>query len=80
MVSATRMVVMVLLSVAMSACGKNNEPMPKAVEQKAVNDKSVRDNPVWGAQVQALDKAKGVQGTIDQQAEDARKKIDDSSK
>ena len=80
MVSAPRIAVMVFLAVTMSACGKNKEPMPKTIEQKAADDKSVRDNAVWGAQVQALDKAKGVQATIDQQAEDARKKIDDSIK
>ena len=80
MVSAARMMIMVLLGVTMSACGKNKEPMPKTIEQKTADDKSVRDNAVWGAQVQALDKAKGVQAAIDQQAEDARKKIDDSSK
>ncbi len=67
---------------ALGACGKT-EPA-KTGEQRAAdktaNDKAVRDNAVWGNQVKALDKAKAVQGTVDAQAEDARKKIEDSSK
>ena len=88
MVNALRHIA-ILLALALAvltlgACGKKSEPLPKTTEERAADkaaaEKSVRDNAVWGAQVQSLDKAKGVQATVDTQAEDTRKKIEDSSK
>jgi hypothetical protein len=80
MVITLRIIVIAFIGAALGACSKTSEPTPKTAEQRAAektsNDKSVRDNAVWGTQVQALDKAKDVQKAADQQAEDTRKKIE----
>ena len=65
------------------ACGKQQEP-PKTTEQiQAERDaaiKRTRENPVYGDQLKSLDKAKGVQDTVNKQAEDAAKKLDEQTK
>lgn len=72
------------LILSLGACSKKVEEKPKTAEQlqaeKAAVDKSVRDNPVYGNQIKALDKAKEVQKTVDAQAEEQAKKIDDATK
>ncbi len=72
------------LVLSLSACSKKVEEKPKTAEQlqaeKAAVDKSVRDNPVYGNQIKALDQAKEVQKTVDAQAAEQAKKIDDATK
>jgi len=73
---------------SLGACSKKVEDKPKTAAQpeaekqaeKAAVDKSVRDNPVYGNQIKALDKAKEVQKTVEAQAEEQAKKIDDATK
>lgn len=69
---------------SLGACSKKVEDKPKTAAQpeaeKAAVDKSVRDNPVYGDQIKALDKAKEVQKTVEAQAEEQAKKIDDATK
>ena len=43
-------------------------------------EKMVRDNPVYGEQIKALDKAKEMQKAVDAQAAENTKKIDDVTK
>ncbi len=64
-----RLVPLVLVaSCALAACGKSPPPAPVEPPQK---QKTVFDD-----QLKALDKAKGVQGTVDQQHQDADKKLE----
>ncbi len=80
----TRAIALAVLAstLMLGACSKATpaKTSEERAAEKAASDKSVRDNAVWGTQVKTLDKAKDVQGTLDTQAEDARKKIEDSSK
>lgn len=88
MVIFTRSSIAFLLASSMilslGACSKKVEDKPKTAAQlqaeKAAVDKSVRDNPVYGDQIKALDKAKEVQKTVEAQAEEQAKKIDDATK
>ena len=77
--------VLLVLAVAMTvvACGKSADAPTKTAEQaKAEKDaasKAVRDNPVYGEQFKALDKAKEAAAAADeatQKTEDALKKAD----
>ncbi len=80
---ATLLLALAVASLMLGACSKKAEPAKSAEEraaEKAANDKSVRDNAVWGTQVQALDKAKATRSAVEQQADEAAKKIEDSSK
>ncbi len=76
-------VVMVVLLVAASGCGKK-EPTAKSAEQraaeKATDHKTTRDNPVYGDQVKALDAAKETQKALDEAAAANAKKIDEMVK
>ena len=70
-----------IAAIAFTACGKKADAPQTEAEAKASKDagaKSVRDNAVWGTQVQAHDKAKDVQKTMDKQFEDTQKKIDEA--
>ncbi len=88
MVIFTRCAITLLTIIAFAACSKKVEDKPKTAAQpeaekqaeKAAVDKSVRDNPVYGDQIKALDKAKEVQKTVEAQAEEQAKKIDDATK
>lgn len=84
MVIFLRMMVATLAVLSITACSKKTEDKPKTVEQqqaeKAAADKAVRDNVVYGNQIKALDKAKDVQKTVDAQAEEQAKKIDEATK
>ena len=65
------------------ACGKQQEPSKTAEQIQAERDaatKRTRENPVYGDQLKSLDKAKGVQDTVNKQAEDAAKKLDEQTK
>ena len=84
MVIFLRMMVAMLAVLSITACSKKVEDKPKTAEQlqaeKAAADKAVRDNVVYGNQIKALDKAKDVQKTVDAQAEEQAKKIDEATK
>ncbi len=77
-------------TLSLSACGKKTEETAnqisttKTAEQlkaeKAASDKVVRDNPVYGDQVKALDAAKEVAKAAEAQAAEAAKKIDEATK
>ena len=71
-----RFAVALIAVLTLVSCGK---PVKTAEQLKTEQDqaaKATRDNPVWGAQVKALDKAKD---TADAAA-DATKKVDDALK
>ena len=56
----TRIVVALFTCCLLISCGKK-EPVKTAEQEKAEQDKAAkttRDNPVWGEQVKAIDKAK----------------------
>ncbi len=58
----TRIVVALFMGCLLISCGKK-EPVKTAEEQKAEMDKAAkmtRDNPVYGDQLKAMDKAKAV--------------------
>lgn len=69
---------------AAAGCGKKAAEPAKTADQvsaeKAATEKRVRENAVWGEQVKALDKAKDVQKSVDSQAAETAKKIDDLAK
>lgn len=69
----------VSLTASLTACGKKTEP-PKTAEQlkaeKEATAKTVRDNPVWGDQVKAMDKAKAVTDQAVKAQEEQLKKAD----
>jgi hypothetical protein len=70
-----------LLALAvLGACKPRQEPMPKTEAEKSADGRAVRDNAVWGAQVQALDKAKAIDPASSQAADEARRKIDEAIK
>jgi predicted small lipoprotein YifL len=70
-------VAIAMLSLSLTACGRKAEEAPKTAEQlQAERDKTaktVRENPVYGDQVKAMDKAKAV-------TDDANKAVDDKLK
>lgn len=64
---------------ALGACGKNDSAPQTAEQAKAAQDataKAVRDNPVYGDQVKAMDKAKAAAAATGE----ATKKVDDATK
>lgn len=64
---------------ALGACSKTDSTPQTAEQAKAEKDaaaKSVRDNPVYGDQVKAMDKAKAAAAA----AGEATKKVDDATK
>jgi hypothetical protein len=79
-----RILLVLILAMTLSACGKNAEAPGKTAEQeKAEKDaasKAVRDNPVYGDQFKALDKAKATAAAADESAkktEEALKKAEE---
>lgn len=73
-----RFAVAVIAALALISCSKK-EPVKTAEQVKIEQDqaaKATRDNPVWGAQVKALDKAKDTAAA----AAEATKKVDDALK
>ncbi len=74
----TRLVVALFTALLLISCSKK-EPVKTAEQLKTEQDqaaKATRDNPVWGAQVKALDKAKDTAAA----AAEATKKVDDALK
>ena len=75
---------MIAMAMTLSACGKKAEPAKTAEEQKAEKDaaaKMVRDNPVYGDQFKAMDKAKATAdqaANATQKTEDALKKAEET--
>ena len=73
------LIVAVAVAMALGACGKKAEPTKTADQEKAEKDaatKTVRDNPVYGDQFKALDKAKATAA----EAEAASKKTEEALK
>lgn len=80
----TRILVVLIVAMTFSACGKKADVPTKTAEQeKAEKDaatKAVRDNPVYGDQFKSLDKAKATAAAADEAAkktEDALKKAEE---
>jgi hypothetical protein len=72
------------VAVAITGCGKQAEPPAKTADQvaaeKAAIEKRVRENTVYGEQVKSLDKAQDMQKSLDAQAAETAKKIDELAK
>jgi mRNA-degrading endonuclease toxin of MazEF toxin-antitoxin module len=83
-VTHSKILLLIFLACTMVACSKKVEEKPKTAEQiqteKAAAEKMVRDNPVYGEQIKALDKAKEMQKAMDALAAENAKKIDDVTK
>lgn len=82
---AMRILAVLILAMTLAACGKKTEAQAKTTEQaqaeKDAATKAVRDNPVYGDQFKALDKAKAAAAASDEAAkktEDALKQMDNS--
>ncbi|MBL0122672.1 MAG: hypothetical protein IPP88_08025 [Betaproteobacteria bacterium] len=80
---AMRILAVLILAMTFAACGKKIEAPAKTTEQtqaeKDAATKAVRDNPVYGDQFKALDKAKATAAASDEAAkktEDALKQMD----
>jgi len=77
---AMRILAVLILALALGGCGKKAEAPAKTAEQvKAEKDaatKAVRDNPVYGEQFKALDKAKETAAA----SEEAAKKTEEALK
>ena len=74
----TRLLVALFTALLLISCSKK-EPVKTAEQLKIEQDqaaKATRDNPVWGEQVKALDKAKDTAAA----AAEATKKVDDALK
>jgi FlaG/FlaF family flagellin (archaellin) len=73
-----------MVAAAITGCGKQAEPPAKTADQitteKAAAEKRVRENAVWGEPVKSLDKAQDVQKSLDTQAAETAKKIDELAK
>ena len=84
MVNVAKFAALLFAALTIVACGKKVEEKPKTAEQlqseKAATDKIVRDNPVYGDSIKALDKAKEIQKTTEAQAAEAAKKMDEATK
>ncbi len=84
MVTHIKILLLICLACTMVACSKKSEDKPKTAEQtqaeKAAAEKMVRDNPVYGEQIKALDKAKEMQKNMDALAAENAKKIEDVTK
>lgn len=64
-------------------CGKKEPPAKTAEQVKAEKDtatKASRENPVYGNQLQAHDKAKELADQANKQAEETKKKIDEQTR
>lgn len=79
-----KILLLICFAFAITACSKKVEDKAKSIEQtqaeNAAAAKMVRDNPVYGEQIKALDKAKEMQKAMDALAAENAKKIDDVTK
>lgn len=84
MVAMGKISLLICIVLTMAACSKKVEDKPKTIEQtqaeKAAAEKMVRDNPVYGEPIKALDKTKEMQKAMDALAAENAKKIDDATK
>ena len=84
MVKTVRILLLISLACTIVACSKRTEDKPKTAEQtqaeKVAAEKMVRDNPIYGEQIKALDKAKETQKAMYALAAENAKKIDDVTK
>lgn len=72
--------VVVALALALAACGKKEVPPPSAEQtkaDKAAAAKAARDNPVYGSQLKAMDKAAEVSRAA---ADDAARRTAEAEK
>ena len=68
---------LLLALASLAACSKK-EPPKTAEQQKVERDaaaKTTRENPVWGEQVKALDKAKAISEKIEKSTEEKLKEV-----
>ena len=80
---ALRIFAFAVLALALAGCGKMEPPAKTAEQLKAEVDastKASRENPVYGNQLQAHDKAKELADQANKQAEESKKKIDELTK
>ena len=74
-----RIIGTMVFALMLAACGKSSEPTKTAEQQKTEKDaasKAVRDNPVYGDQFKAMDKAKASTEEAVKKSEDAMKKAE----
>lgn len=80
MVTKLILVAAVLVAtLALGACGKKDNTVQTPEQAKAEKDaaaKAVRDNPVYGDQFKAMDKAKAVTDDATKKSDEALKKAD----
>ena len=72
-------------ALALAGCGRKDDPAAtqSAAERQAEKDaatKRTRENAVFGDQLKSLDKAKGVQDTLNKAAEERSKAAEDQNK
>ena len=73
--------VIALMALGAAACGKKVDTPPSAEQAKAEKDaaaKAVRDNPVYGDQFKAMDKAKATADEATKKTEDVLKKAEEA--
>ncbi len=78
-----RIVLAVTTAAALAACGKPTDPPKTAEQQKAEKDaaiKTTRENPVYGDQLKAMDKAKAATEEAAKKREEAVGTADDKLK
>jgi hypothetical protein len=80
MVKRTGILIVAAL-ITLAGCGKKEEARQTPEQTKAEKDaatKAVRDNPVYGDQFNAMDKAKATADEASKKAEDALKKAEEA--
>lgn len=88
MVSRAVALGLITVSLTVVGCGKKTEAPAKSADQisaeKSAEDKRVADavraNPVYGEKIKALDTAKEMQKSLDAQAAESAKKLDELTK
>jgi ABC-type glycerol-3-phosphate transport system substrate-binding protein len=83
MVKTSILLSAVAVSLTLAACGKPADPPKTAEQQKAEKDaatKTTRENPVYGDQLKAMDKAKAATEEANKKREEAVGTADDKLK
>ncbi len=81
MVTLRASILLPLLVLGLMACSKQSDAPPSAEKAKADKDaatKAVRDNPVYGDQFKAMDKAKAAADEAVKKTEDTLKKVEEA--